>query len=210
MFIASIIFIIDLKKIYLKKKITFLLALIFTFAGIVILYNNNEAFRLRISGGGQYKGESEHLIDTGGSGRTEFWRNGIELWAESNLYSFFFGNGTEAVIQNNKAKTGLHVTSHSLFIDALAKYGLITFVLLILFYYYQYQFISILGRGSPFQSLCKSFFVGSILFAFLQGEIYFDYSIIYSIGLVVMYKTNYNNSEIVRLYNKTCRRRVSR
>lgn len=195
MFIISLLFIVNFKKINLKKKFCFFFILIIGGIGIVSLYNNNDAFRLRISGGGQYKGESSSLIDTEGSGRTDFWKNGIELWADSDLYCFLLGSGTRAVVDNNKVKTGMSVGSHSLFVDALAKYGLVTFVLLILFFYYQYRFIIGIGRGSPYQSLCKSLLIGSILFAFFQGEIYFDYAVIYSIALVLMYKTNYNLNE---------------
>ena len=189
MFIVSLLFIVDFKKINNKKKIQFFFAFIILSLGIVMLYNNNESFRLRISGGGQYRGESETLIDTEGSGRTDFWNNGIDLWVNSNPYNFLFGNGTDAVVANNKEKTGMAVGSHSLFVDTLAKYGLVTFVFLLLFYYYQYRFISKFGRGSPYQSLCKSLFFGSILFAIFQGELYFDYSAIYALTLVLMYKT---------------------
>ena len=189
-FIISLIIIIDFKRISIKNKLIAIILLIIAAVGIIALYNNNEAFRLRISGGGQYKGESETLVETDGSGRTDFWKNGIELWANSNLYCFLFGNGTDAVVKNNKTKTGMPVGSHSLFVDILAKYGLVTFILLILFYCYQYRFISVFGRGSPYQSLCRAQLIGSIIFAFFQGEAYFDYSVIYSITLVIMYKTS--------------------
>lgn len=195
MFIISLFFIVDYNKINYKKKIKFFFALVLVAFGLILLYNNNEAFRLRVSGGGQYKGESETIIDTKGSGRNDFWKNGIMLWANSDPYRFLFGNGTDAVVENNKKLTGMNVGSHSLFVDTLAKYGLVTFVLLILFYYYQYRFISVFGRGSPYQSICKSMLIGSILFAIFQGEAYFDFSAMYSIILVLMYKTGVNKAK---------------
>ena len=191
MFIFSLIFIIDFKRISIKNKIRAIIAIIIAAVGIIALYNNNEAFRLRVSGGGQYKGESDSVIDTDGSGRNIFWKNGIDLWLNSDIYCFLLGNGTDAVVKNNYQKYGMYVGSHSLFVDALAKYGLITFILLVLFYYYQFRFISIFGRGSPYKSLCRALLIGSILFAFFQGEAYFDYSVIYSISLVIMYKTSH-------------------
>lgn len=191
MLLISLLFIIDFKKISIKNKIKALFICVITAIGIITLYNNNEAFRYRVSGSGQYKGESENVIDTEGSGRNDFWKNGIELWANSNLYCFLFGNGTDAVVANNKAKTGMPVGSHSLFIDTLAKYGIVTFIALLLFYYYQYRFIITFGRGSPYQPLCRGLLLGSIVFALFQGEAYFDFSVIYSITLVIMYKTNH-------------------
>lgn len=195
MFIISLFFIVDFKKINYKKKFKFFFALVAVAFGLILLYNSSEAFRLRVSGGGQYKGESETIIDTTGSGRNDFWKNGIMLWANSDPYRLLFGNGTEAVVENNKKLTGMPVGSHSLFVDTLAVYGLVTFVLLILFYYYQYRFISVFGRGSPYQPICKAMLIGSILFAVFQGEIYFNFSAMYSIILVLMYKTGINQAK---------------
>lgn len=197
MFIISllIIFIDVFKENNRKNIIKYFFTLTLVASALILLYNNNEAFRLRVSGGGQYKGESETAIDIEGSGRKDFWKNGIMLWANSDAYRLLFGNGTDAVVENNKKITGMPVGSHSLFVDTLAKYGLVAFVLLLLFYYYQYHFISVFGRGSPYQSLCISMLVGSILFAIFQGEVYFDFSAMYSIILVIMYRTRVNEEK---------------
>lgn len=195
MLAVSLLLIIDLKKFNFVQKVKTAVALIMIVIGLVFLYNTNEAFRLRISGGGQYRGESEQMIDTGGSGRSDFWKSGITNWAKNDLYSLFFGKGLDAVLDDNHKATGMRVFSHSLIIDSLAQYGIISLVLLITLFIQINKFIKRYGRGSPYQRLSRAIFYAGMIFCAFQSQMQFDYIIIFTISLVLMYKTGnrYNN-----------------
>lgn len=190
MLLMGLLFIVDFKHLKAKNKIRFLFALVLVMIGLIYFYNTNDAFRTRISGSGQYRGESEHMIDTEGSGRSDFWKSGITNWAKNDPYSMLFGKGLDAVKEDNYRATGMRVFSHSLFVDSLAQYGIISLLLLIMLYRYIYLFIKRYGRGSPYQDLSKSIFFGAIIFCTFQSQIQFDYIILFTISLVLMYKTN--------------------
>lgn len=190
MLLVSLFFLIDFKKnsfktIYRIGVITCVIGL-----GLTYLYLHNEAFRLRVSGGGQYRGESEYIVDISGSGRMDFWKNGISLWLKSDVYPFFMGLGYDDVIQKNYEETGMTVFSHNFFVDTLAQYGLCGLLLLFAYYSSMFFFIKKHKRGSPFGNLCVSIFAGLLIFNIFQSEIYFNYAIFFSLSLVLMYKTN--------------------
>ena len=190
MLLVSLFFLIDFKKISFKTiyrigVITCVIGL-----GLTYLYLHNEAFRLRISGGGQYRGESEYIVDLSGSGRLDFWNNGISLWLKSDAYPFFMGLGYDDVIQKNYEEKGMTVFSHNFFVDTLTQYGLCGLLLLFAYYSSMFFFIKKHKRGSPFGNLCVSIFAGLLIFNIFQSEIYFNYAIFFSLSLVLMYKTN--------------------
>lgn len=171
------------------RKPKYLILLLIIVVGIVFLYQNNEMFFARITGVNIYKNIGGETIDLNGSGRMNFWGNGIELWMKGNPYELFFGQGYSAVTMNNYVAEGLDVFSHNLFIDTLSQHGLVGLVLLLLTYIYQYKFIK-KRKHSPYYRLGIAIFTMSLVFSIFQGQIYFDFAIIYSACLAILVKEN--------------------
>ena len=73
------------------------------------MYNTNEAFNARISGRNIYTNKNAEGIDLEGSGRTVFWKNGVDIWWQGSVYEFFFGVGLDKVIENNYLHTNTFV-----------------------------------------------------------------------------------------------------
>jgi hypothetical protein len=124
MLLVSLLFIVNIKKISMKQKVRVFLGGLIVGLGILGLYSNDEAFRNRVSGSSEYRGESGQVVDTKGSGRIEFWKNGWDNWSSGNFYELCFGKGYDSVVEYNYKKTGMRVFSHNQFVDSLAQYGL--------------------------------------------------------------------------------------
>lgn len=174
------------KRITNKQFVTGILALFLIFGGLVYFYNTNEAFNARISGRNIYNNKNATGIDLGGSGRTNFWKNGIEVWWNGSVYEFFCGVGYDKVVENNYRHTKLRVFSHNQFIDTLARNGILGLLLLLFFYYGLYVYIR--KRKCKVQNLAYATWIGAVIFAFFQSEIYFDYAFIFALILVLLDK----------------------
>ena len=118
-------------------------------------------------------------------GRVDFWKNGIELWANGSPYEILFGRGYTAVVENNSLRTGIDVFSHSQFIDTLTQHGLIGLILLLICFLWQYIFIR-KRKYSQYYRLCLSIYMMSLVFSFFQNVMYFDFAIIYSVCLAML------------------------
>lgn len=150
--------------------------------GVVFLFQTNDNFRSRIIGHNVEKTSSTE-IETSGSGRDKFWKNGVELWADGNIYQILFGRGTTDVQEYNQLKTGMPVGSHNLFVDMLSKNGLFGLFLLLFMYYNLNKYIKRYSKYMQYRSLALAVMWGSIIFAMFQSEMYFIYALI--LGLIV-------------------------
>lgn len=171
----------------LKQKIIGLFLLGILALGVVGLYQNNEAFRTRISGQTKYN-QTDELVDLDGSGRLEFWANGIRNWAENDAYSLFFGKGLDAVKEDNYRAFGMEIFSHNLFVDTLCQYGLISLILLVVYNVYIFLFINRYRKRSIYGNLTLVLLIGAIIFNILQSEIYFNYAVLMSLSMALIYK----------------------
>lgn len=180
----GILFVVKPKKMTFGKTFRYAIILLFLFIGIFLFYANNELFRARISNRDVYA-STEQKVDFSGSGRTDYWTNGVTLWSNSDLDEILFGCGIDKVLDNNYKMTGMRIISHSEFIDALAQQGLVAFVLLLLFYYYLYRYITS-RKHSRFYSLSFSMFIMLFLFSFFQGRIPFLAQILSTIVFVLL------------------------
>lgn len=190
MLIVALISYFDIRQLSYKKGFKYLLAILICSVGIIYLYQTNDTFRVRISGERIYGSSSTGTVDTDGSGRRTFWANGVEQWSKNDIYGLFFGKGYDAVLDDNYHTSGLRVFSHNQFVDSLAQYGIISLILLLLFYMNLYKFIKVHGRYSPYYPLCRSVFFATIVFSFFQNEMYFNYAVIFAIILCLMQATN--------------------
>lgn len=191
MLLLCVILFFDYTKITLKKFSLFLLSCLILVVGILFLWQSSESFRARMSGTTRYNTESSgQVIDVNGSGRVDFWINGVTNWSQNDTYGLLFGKGYDAVCEDNYKAFGNAVFSHSLFVDALCQYGIISLVLLLFYNLFIFRFIRKYYKHSDFGHLCLSLFIGSLIFNMFQSEIYFNYAIALSLALALMYKTS--------------------
>ena len=188
MLLVSLFFIVDIKNINIRQKVKVFIGCLIIGIGLMGLYNNDDAFRMRVSGGGVYRGESEQVVDTKGSGRLEFWKNGWDNWSNGDFYQLCFGKGYDSVVEYNYKKTGMRVFSHNQFVDSLAQYGMFSLFFLVLFYISIFQYIRRVGKNSRYKSLCYSVLSASLIFSIFQNEIYWDFAVIFSISLALISK----------------------
>lgn len=175
------------ERITNKQFVTGVLALFLIFGGLVYFYNTNEAFNARISGRNIYNNKNATGVDLGGSGRIDFWKSGVEVWWNGSVYEFFCGVGLDKVVAHNAEKVGRGVFSHNQFVDTLARNGILGLLLLLFFYYGLYIYIR--KRKCKVQNLAYATWIGSVIFAFFQSEIYFDYAFIFALILVLLDKS---------------------
>ncbi len=197
MLCIAFLLLFDFSKIT-RKRITLYIITFFIVSGSVLyLYNNNEAFYGRITGRNIYKNTGGEGIDLQGSGRTTFWYNAINVWSRGDMYELLFGQGITTVREENLRTTGMPVFSHNQFMDQLAQYGLIGFILLILYYWNMYKYIK-KCRTSPYYRMCMSLFCATIIFCIFQNEPYFIYAIIFSGVLVLTKQTTHKYNKYLR------------
>lgn len=186
MLVVGLIFLLKPVKLTFNHILIFLAAVAIMVGGFEYLFENNEAFRLRMTGTNMYNGNDGETIDMGGSGRTEFWSTGISNWSNNDLYALLFGAGYTKVTEDNFQSTGMKVFSHNQFIDALCQHGLIGLLLLLLFFYNIYRYISRIDKRVEYRRLAMAVFWSSVVFAFFQNEMYFNFALIFAIVLSLM------------------------
>ena len=195
MALLGILFVVKPKTMTFSKKIKYAIILCFLFLGIFVFYANNELFRARITNRDVYA-STEQKVDISGSGRTQYWSNGVALWGNSDFDELLFGCGIDKVLDNNYKTTGMKIISHSEFVDALAQQGLIAFVLLLLFYFYLYKYIA-RRKHSKYYNLSFSMLIMLFLFSFFQGRVPFLAQILSTIVFVLL---DFDSKSIIK-YN---------
>ena len=200
MLIVGIICLFKPNKISKKALKRFTMAVIVILFGLLYLLQTNEEFRNRLAGQ-QIENTESFTVETTGSGRMDFWKNGLELWADGEWYEILLGNGTVKVRENNMAKIGLPIGSHNLFIDVLVEFGIIGFILLMSYYYRLYLYINApIRRNSSYRPLVNATFYASIVFAFFQSVIYFIYAVFFALILALH---NYEGKQLTLKRNET-------
>lgn len=192
MLLVSIVFYFDWRNMKFKhfKNVIIILSLIS--AGLVTLYNTNDAFHARLTGRNVYNGKGGEEIEVKGSGRVDFWANAVTgLWNSNNAYYLLFGRGMTMVVEDNYRTTGMKVFSHNQFMDSLAQNGIFGLSLLLAYYFTLFGFIK--KKKSKYGRLCMSLFMASIIFAFFQSEIYFFHAFIFSIVVALHGLSNESN-----------------
>lgn len=197
MALLGILFVVKPKKMTFSKTFKYAIILLSIFLGIFLFYANNELFRARISNRDIYA-STEQKVDLSGSGRTDYWTNGVILWKNSDLDEILFGCGIDKVLDNNYKMTGMRIISHSEFVDALAQQGLVAFVLLLLFYYYLYRYIT-KRKHSRFYNLSFSMLVMLFLFSFFQGRAPFLAQILSTIVFTLL---DFDSKNIIKYNNE--------
>lgn len=188
MLLVSVICIFDYKRLTLRKKLVLFICSVLIALGTIHLWNSSEAFRIRLSGSTKYN-YSEQIVDTKGSGRVDFWEEGIKQWSQNDVYSLLFGKGFDAVREDNYKAFGMEVFSHNLFVDSLCQYGLLSLIFLVLYNLYLFRFIQRYYEIALYGKLCLSLYLGGLIFNIFQSEVYFNYAIAFSLSMVLMYKT---------------------
>lgn len=180
MLVVGLVVLLKPVRLTFKHILVFLSAIAVMYGGFEYLFENNEAFRLRMTGTNMYNGNDGETIDTDGSGRTEFWQTGISNWANNDTYALLFGAGYTKVTDDNFKATGLRVFSHNQFIDALCQHGLIGLLLLLIFFYCIYKNIVRIDKSVEYRRLALAVFWSSVVFAFFQNEMYFNFAVIFA------------------------------
>lgn len=190
MLAVGLIILLKPVKLTFNHILIFMAAIAIMIGGVEYMFDNNKAFHMRMTGTNIYSGNDSETIDTRGSGRTAFWATGISNWANNDAYGLLFGSGFTKVAEDNLKSTGMRVFSHNQFIDALCQHGLIGLLLLLLFFYNIYRYILRIDKRVEYRRLALAVFWSSVVFAFFQSEMYFNFALIFAI-IIVLADTNH-------------------
>lgn len=185
MLVVGLIVLFRPTQVTYRKLALYLVSLTLIVGSLFYLYNYNEMFFNRLTGRNIYAGTGGENIELRGSGRTTLWYNGITNWTYNNTYQLLFGAGFTKAVEGNFKSTGMRVISHNQFIDTLTQNGLVGLALLITFFWGIYRFIRRVNKSAPYRSLSLSIYWCSLIFAFFQNEMYFNYAIIFAIVLAL-------------------------
>lgn len=186
MLIVGLIVLFRPTRVTYRKLMVYFLSLALIIGSVFYLYNNNEFFFNRLTGKNIYTGSGGEGIELDGSGRTSFWSNGINNWTYNNIPQLLFGTGYTKVVEDNLRTTGMRVFSHNQFIDTLSQNGLVGLTLLLAFYWGLYQLIKRSDKRIGYRRLGMSIYWCSLVFAFFQNEMYFNYAVIFSVVLALV------------------------
>lgn len=108
------------KKKYIAAKI---ICFVFVFIAInVILDNLPKELRVRFS--------FDNVADSGGSGRIELWANAIDMFKNANIFTEFFGYGTNTVAYNMAILKYSRVNVvHNIFLETLVELGIVGLII---------------------------------------------------------------------------------
>lgn len=181
-----------------KKKITAVIVTVLIFIGIIWIYENNQAFRYRLSGGTTYRTDTELSIEQLTSERIPFIMVALDNLKEEGLISQILGYGEEHGMDLFDKKTGMRIVSHNKTFEILEASGIIGLFLYMLFIYQLFKkvinrwnnisnevkkqsFISMLlflgfflfSHGTPFwgEIIYSCFFISIIINYFQQSNI---------------------------------------
>ncbi len=203
MLAVGIFLLFDFTKMTIKKFVAYVAVFFVLGGGVLWLYNNNDAFYGRITGRNVYTGAGGEEIDTEGSGRTEFWKNAVNVWSRGNAYGILFGSGMTKVKKENERTIGISVFSHSQLFDQLAQYGLVGLTLLIVYYKELYNYLQ-QCRTSCYFRLGKSVFGATLVFIMFQNEPYFIYSVLFAALLVLIKQKSAHQVVNPKQYMPSC------
>ena len=167
--LVGIIFILVYSKINIKIKIKNIATIIICISLFTIYkFNNDPAFKYRITESNETTNISDKEINSLGSGRVDFFEKGIEIFKESTLFAKIFGYGLPKTQELMGAKTGMKIFMHNEYMNSLIQNGIIGLGILLGINYYMLLFI-IKYKKSVYYSLSLANFAMLNTFFLLQG-----------------------------------------
>jgi O-antigen ligase len=133
-FILGLFFWVFYNKKFSQKLLGVFYAVIILYLS-TLLYNSNEAFRLRLEGGATYRKNVELSFDRLASSRVPFIFVAIDNIDKSDFLSKLIGYGTLRGIDLFEMKTGMAIVSHNRTFEILEASGIIGLVFFIIFLY---------------------------------------------------------------------------
>lgn len=147
----------------LKIKIKGITLTILILLSISYVYQNNQAFRWRLTGGTNYRGEQELTFDQLAKARLPYIVVAIENMIDEGFISSFIGYGEQKGKDYFEEKLSMSITSHNATFEILESNGILGFILYILFIGKLYIFIKKRVKYLD-DNLKKTFNISVILF----------------------------------------------
>ncbi len=116
-----------------KKKLVAVIVSVIIFIGIVWVYENNQAFRYRLTGGATYRTDTELSVEQLASSRLPFIMVAIDNLKDEGPLGQWFGYGAQHGIDLFKQKTGMSIVSHNGTTEILESSGILALILYFLF-----------------------------------------------------------------------------
>lgn len=116
-----------------KKKLVAVIVSVIIFIGIVWVYENNQAFRYRLTGGTTYRTDTELSVEQLASSRLPFIMVAIDNLKDEGPLGQWFGYGAQHGIDLFKQKTGMSIMSHNGTTEILESSGILALILYFLF-----------------------------------------------------------------------------
>lgn len=117
----------------LKKKIMAFFVGTIIFISILWLYQNDQAFRLRLEGGATYRQNVNLSVDQLAKARLPFIFIAIDNMKDEGLTGQLFGYGTQKGVDLFKQKTGMAIVSHNRTFEILESSGFLGLLLYLIF-----------------------------------------------------------------------------
>jgi hypothetical protein len=119
----------------IKRKTLGIAFSLIVMAGLGWLYETNEAFRLRLSGGAVYRTNTELSVAELAKARLPFISTAIENLSEEGFGAQVIGYGTQHGIDLFEDKTGMAIVSHNRTFEILESSGIFGLVVYLIFLY---------------------------------------------------------------------------
>ncbi len=116
-----------------KKKFIAISVSVLIGFGLVLLYEGNEAFQMRLTGGATYRTDTELSVDQIVKARMPFIMVALDNLNEEGLDGQLIGYGTQRGIDLFDKKTGMAIVSHNGTFEILESSGIIGFFLFLIF-----------------------------------------------------------------------------
>ncbi|MEA4966727.1 MAG: hypothetical protein VB048_01235, partial [Bacteroidaceae bacterium] len=108
-----------------KRKVISLSIIGLLFISVLWLYDSNQAFRYRLTGGATYRTDTELSVEQLASARVPFMKVAIDNLKNEKFVDVLFGYGTQYGIDLFFQKTGMAIVSHNATFDMLQSSGII-------------------------------------------------------------------------------------
>lgn len=183
-------------KSNLKQKVLAIALSFMLLFGLIRLYDTNQAFRYRLTGGAVYRQDTELSVDQLADARLPFIFVAIDNLKGEGFFGQLFGYGTEHGIDLFKQKIGMAIVSHNRTFEILEASGFLGLILYFIFIGKTTIKTKKIFRYIPLELQKLSFITGLLYFGFILtshgapifGEIAFAAIII---GTIL-----YNNNSI--------------
>lgn len=137
-FIAALLVSLFYKSNF-KKKVVSLFIIIILFISVIWLYESNQAFKLRLTGGATYRMDTELSVEQLASARAPFIYVAIDNLKNEEFIDLLFGYGEKYGIDLFFQKTGMAIVSHNATFDMIQSNGLIGLLLYLSFIFILYR-----------------------------------------------------------------------